>query len=376
MPGNISGSISIGIDALTYKEGVVSQVDIAAALADGAIAISRAAALLPGGSSFDIRGNVSPVEGLPQFEGQVQAQSDNFRALLGWLGIAVEEVASDRLRKLAFTSIVRATPELVQIYGVDMRLDSSRLSGGVAYALRDRPAFSIDVVIDQLNLDAYLPTAGAAKQDGGVAQAETAASQTPPVQAPLVPPQIAAVLEGIDTNTKVSVDVLTLRGCFGEGIGDRHRIVGRYANNPEGKHKKSGRWFICAQRKRTKLFRQTYPECPTEYGRVQRAGLARLAGVELPISSDRLGRIEIAGSVSGRAESLGVDLNIAAIGGTLTLKGTVDALTPQPRLDLALALKNKSVANIIQLFDSQVQNGGLAELGAIDARGNTGGFVR
>ena len=373
MPDNISGSIAIGIDALTYREGVVSQVDIAADLADGAIAITRAAALLPGGSSFDIRGNVSPVEGLPQFEGQVQARSDNFRALLGWLGIAAEEVASDRLRKLAFTSIVRATPELVQVYGVDMRLDSSRLSGGVAYALRDRPAFSIDVVIDQLNLDAYLPPAGAAKQDGGVPQTETAASQTPPVQAPFVPPQIAAVLEGIDTNTKVSVDVLTLQDVSAKGLEIDIGLLGGTLTIRKASIKSlAGGSFALSGNARNFSAKPTL-NAQLNMAASNVAGLARLAGVELPISSDRLGRIEIAGSVSGRTESLGVDLNIAAIGGTLTLKGTVDALTPQPRLDLALALKNKSVANIIQLFDSQAQNGELAELGAIDARGTLAG---
>ena len=375
VPGNISGSISIGIDALTYKEGVVSQVDIAAALADGAIAISRAAALLPGGSSFDIRGNVSPVEGLPQFEGQVQAQSDNFRALLGWLGIAVEEVASDRLRKLAFTSIVRATPELVQIYGVDMRLDSSRLSGGVAYALRDRPAFSIDVVIDQLNLDAYLPTAGAAKQDGGVAQAETAASQTPPVQAPLVPPQIAAVLEGIDTNTKVSVDVLTLEDVSAKGLEVDIGLLGGTLTIRKASIKSLAGGSFALTGSARDFSAKPAINAQLNMAASNVAGLARLAGVDLPISSDRLGRIEVAGAISGRAEKLGVNLDIAALGGNLGLKGTVDALAPRPRLDLALVLKNKSVANIIQLFGSQAQNDLPAASGAVDARGTLAGSL-
>ena len=375
VPNNISGSIAIGIDALTYREGVVSQVDIAADLADGAIAITRAAALLPGGSSFDIRGNVSPVEGLPQFEGQVQARSDNFRALLGWLGIAVEDIASDRLRKLDFTSIVRATPELIQVYGVDMRLDSSQLSGGVAYALRDRPAFSIDFVIDQLNLDAYLPLAGAVKQDREVPKAETAGSQTPPAQAPLIPPQIASLLDGIDTNTKVSVGVITLKDVSAKGLEiDIGLLGGTLTIRKVGVKSLAGGSFALSGNARDFSSKPTL-NAQLKMAASDVAGLARLAGVELPISSDRLGRIEIRGGVSGRAEKLGVDLDIAAIGGNLTLKGTVDALAPRPHFDLALTLKNKNVANIIQLFASQPQNGGLEYSGAIDARGTMAGSL-
>ena len=375
VPDNIAGSIAIGIDALTYRDGVVSQVDITADLADGAIAITRAAALLPGGSSFDIRGNVSPVEGLPQFEGQVEARSDNFRALLDWLGIAVEEIASDRLRKLGFTSIVRATPELVQIYGVDMSLDSSRLSGGVAYALRDRPAFSVDFTIDQLNLDAYLPPAGAAKQVRKVSEAEAAGSQTSLAQEPLIPPQIASLLDGIDTNTKVSVGVLTLKDVSAKGLEiDIGLLGGTLTIRKASIESLAGGSFTLDGNARDFSSKPTI-NVQLKMAASDVAGLARLAGLELPVPSDRLGRIEIVGGISGRAEKLGVDLNIAAIGGDLTLKGTVDALALRPRLELALALRNKSVANIIQLFGTQEQNGRSLDSGAIDARGSLAGSI-
>jgi len=373
VPDNISGSIAIGIDALTYRDGVVSQVDIAADLAGGAIAITRAAALLPGGSSFDIQGNISPVEGLPQFEGQVQARSDNFRAFLNWLGIAVEEVASDRLRKLAFTSIVRATPELVQVYGVDMSLDSSRLSGGVAYALRDRPAFSIDFVIDQLNLDAYLPSAGAAKQVREAPDAESAESKSPLVQAPLIPPQIAALLDGIDTNSKVSVGVLILNDVSAKGLDIDVGLLGGMLTIRKASVKSLAGGSFALSGNAHGFSSKPTMNAQLNMAASNVAGLARLAGVDLPIPSERLGRVEIVGGVSGRAENLGVDLNIAAVGGNLTFKGTVDALAPLPRLELAVALRNKSVANIIQIFGSQAENGWSAESGAIDARGTLAG---
>ena len=375
LPVGISGSVTLGIEALTYREGVVSQVDVSADMSEGTVTISRASALLPGGSSFDIQGNVRPVEGLPQFEGQIQAQADNFRGLLDWLGIAVEDVPSDRLRKLGFTSTVRATPKLVQVYGVDMRLDSSRLSGGLAYAFRARPAFSVDFVIDQLNVDAYLPPTDAVRQERSAPAAGEAPSQEEASQAPLIPPQVASVLEGIDTNTKVTVKALTLNDASVKGLEvDIGLLGGELTVRKVSIESLAGGSFAFSGNARD-LSSKPNLNAKLEMAASNVAGLARLAGVNLPVLPDRLGPVKISGQLNGRAEKLALDLSVAAVGGTLGLKGTIDVLAPRPRLDLALALKNKSVANIIQLFGPQSRDGNAAGSRGIDANGTLMGSL-
>ena len=91
------------------------------------------------------------------------------------------------------------TPDLIQIYGVDLRLDSSRLTGGLAYALRARPSFSIDIELDRLNADAYLPPARATP----AADSDAAATPSKPAEARL------AALGGVDADVKVRVRNLT-----------------------------------------------------------------------------------------------------------------------------------------------------------------------
>ena len=48
-------------------------------------------------------------------------------------------------------------PDAVQITDINLRLDASTATGGLAIALRERPGFGLRLDIDRLNLDAYLP---------------------------------------------------------------------------------------------------------------------------------------------------------------------------------------------------------------------------
>src|SRR5690606_15192520 len=116
--------------------GVVSDARLNAVLADGEITVTRAAALLPGASHLVVAGTIDAEGGQPRFAGAVEASSDDLRGLLEWLKAPVPAgAASDRLRKLSMTTRVTATPTAVQIADIDLRIDSSRVTGGVAVAL-------------------------------------------------------------------------------------------------------------------------------------------------------------------------------------------------------------------------------------------------
>ena len=375
IPTDIAATVAIGVDALTYREGIVSQVEISGELSEGVIALSRLSALLPGGSSMDIKGDLRSTEELPQFEGQIQARSDNLRGVMGWLGVDTNDVASDRLRKLAFNSIVRATPKLVQIYGVDLRLDSSRLSGGIAYAFRERPAFSIDVVIDQLNLDAYLPQVKTQETKRDTGEVDAAESQATASAQQLIPPDIASALEGIDTNTKVSIATLTYNEVPVKGVEIDVGLLGGALTVRKASVESLAGGSFTLSGNATDLAAKPTINAQLRMMASNVAGLARLAGVDMPISSDRLGSVEISGGLTGRAERLGVDLSVAAAGGNITVRGTVDAVSPKPNLDLALGLKNSSIANITQLFGTGPRESASGISGAVDLRGTATGWL-
>src|SRR3546814_8126126 len=85
------------------------------------------------------------------------AESDNLRGLLHWLGSDVEAVPAQRLRRLVLKTGLEASADRLVLHNTDLRLDVSRLTGGAAIALRERPGLGVALNIDKVNLDAYLP---------------------------------------------------------------------------------------------------------------------------------------------------------------------------------------------------------------------------
>ena len=73
------------------------------------------------------------------------------------------------------------------------------------------------MAIDQLNLDAYLPVSAVNGQKADAPQDSKAKAQEP-APASLIPPEVASLLEGIDTNTKVAVGTLTLNAVPVKGL--------------------------------------------------------------------------------------------------------------------------------------------------------------
>src|SRR5690606_8571045 len=126
-------------------------------LEGGALQVNQASALLPGGSDVAAFGFLSARDGQPHFDGQIEAVSEYLRGALDWLGATPAGVSQERLRHLAPSPLVLAGPEEVNVTAIDLRVDASRLTGGVTIALRKRPAFGIGIKLDSLNLDAYLP---------------------------------------------------------------------------------------------------------------------------------------------------------------------------------------------------------------------------
>ena len=169
LPDDITGSMEITIDALVYRQQVVRQVLVSIALAKGRLDVNQALALLPGGSDLLLTGTLAPEQTAAgpdlRFDGRLEAASDNLRGIFEWLGVDVATMPAERLRRMSLSSRIAATAGQVTFGEIDLRVDVSRATGGIAVALRKRLGFGIGLAIDKLNLDAYLPPEGAARPE-------------------------------------------------------------------------------------------------------------------------------------------------------------------------------------------------------------------
>ena len=102
------------------------------------------------------------------------------------------------------------TPEQVQVDNLDLRFDSSRLTGGITLALRYRLGVGANLTLDRLNLDSYIGSrkakvirapAGVAAKAAGAITSENKIGSANPFSA-------LAALTRVDANIKAHVKSL------------------------------------------------------------------------------------------------------------------------------------------------------------------------
>ena len=366
IPDNVSGSLSLSIDALTYRGNAVRQVDFSASLAGGVATINQANAQFPGGSDVALIGSAANIDGQARFDGTLEVASDDLRGVLSWLGIEVPSVPAGRLRKLSLRSSVRVTPELGQIFGIDLRLDSSRLTGGAAYAFRDRPSFSVDFAVDRLNADAYRANAKRKREDAGAASDDeppTPSQETPtstPVDAP--EDQLAGtanrglgILNDFDANIKIAIGALTYNETRLDGLLVDATVLGgrmtlREASVADLAGAAVSLTGAAGDFGRTPVFASNLEVTAQDPG-----GLFRLLNVSLPVASDRLGPIELKGTLSGTEESIELGLTTRLRNTRAKIDGTVELGAGDERIDLSIGIVNDSFVDFASVIGFDVK---------------------
>jgi hypothetical protein len=181
LPDDLSASLDLSVDVLVFREGVIRQLVLVAALDNGVVTVQQGSALLPGGADLAVFGQVDIDPDVWAYAGRVEGMADDFRAVLGWLGADLSDVPSDRLRVFSLGCWVEANEYGVVLSDIDFRLDATRLSGNGSVAFADRMVIWAELEIDRLNFDAYFPEA--ADSDGSVGEGVFIPIESDPIPA-------------------------------------------------------------------------------------------------------------------------------------------------------------------------------------------------
>ncbi len=356
LPENIAASLDMRANAVIYNGAVVRQAQIVAGLANGVLTIQEASALLPGGSDVTVFGSVEAARGQPRFVGQVEASSDNLRAVLDWLKLPPPPVPADRLRKISLSGKLDITPSLARISAIDLRVDLTRITGGVNLALGRRPAFNAIVSLDRLNLDAYLPgplPAGAEAPgaqpsgEGQGAEGQRDGASPTPAAAPAEDP--FAALLAFDGELKARVGRLVYRGAPIEGLALDAGLIGgkldlrglAFENFAGARGALNGKLDAKAR-----SFDLTYGINAADADR-----LARAFGLE---GAKALGALKAHGRVRGDTRTATLDSRFLLDGLKATIAGTLDGIDgDRPEglaVDLALDLGGDDLPRAAKRF--------------------------
>jgi len=358
LPEGLDAKLDLAVDGITYNGGVVRQGRVEASLAGGTLNIDRFSALLPGGSDIVAAGELVAANGQPNLDLRVEANADNLRALLEWLKVDVHAVPADRLRRASLAARFQGRPGRLDVGGLDLRVDTSRLTGAVAYVDRGRPAFGARLDLDRLNLDAYLSHSGdaaGAPPASGAAPAPAAPTNGKGNRAALTP---ARLLAEVDANLDLTVGQLTVRNMPVQGLRVDATAAGGALSIKEAK----------------------VDDIAGMKGRLdgQIAGLSPLRGAHLTLnaeaasldglsrvvawpagapSPERLGAVKAQARLAGDAERMAVELTMDAAGGILEAGGTLLNLEKDPSAELKLRTKHPELGQLVALFADSGEGG-------------------
>ncbi|MCW8916605.1 MAG: AsmA family protein [Magnetovibrio sp.] len=155
-PKDVRGSVQLRVGAIAFKGDMISDVQVAAELADGELTLSQFQAMAPGVTDIAVFGFVAPKDGAPQFQGNVEMTTSSPQTLTNWLGVQLPPEIAERVKRVSYESKITADPKQVVVSDLVVKADKSTLSGGVTLALRDRLSFGADLTLDRINLDTYL----------------------------------------------------------------------------------------------------------------------------------------------------------------------------------------------------------------------------
>lgn len=357
IPKNINATLDVNVEAITFRKSLIRQGRLSAELASGEVTLNQLSALLPGGSDFAVFGfaTVGP-DGLA-FEGNVDMTANDLRAFLKWAGAPELSVASERLRKLKLAGKVIADPKNVRLNEIAIQLDNTRINGAATIAMRDRPALGINLVVDKLNLDGYLPDAKPeAKGTSRSNETAPAGSQKPTTSAQSDPFAGLTALGTFDANVKAKVNLLTFRDAPVRNLAlDATLFNGALtlrdlsASDFAGLALKVGgnfSGFLNSQG----LIDPTVKGLKIDARGKDLSRIIKMAGVALPFSAKQLGAVRITSQLDGRLlNKLQTTTELRAAGGRLNLEGEIVPLSLSPAVDTEFKFTHPNLVRLLRL---------------------------
>lgn len=350
IPADVVGEISLNVEAVLLKGESIRQLQTRLILNEGEVALERLSAILPGAGEFSLVGVAGERGGMTQFDGSLDLNVTHLRGALQWAGVDVGAVPSDRLQQLGVTTQVIATPETIRLVGMKAKMDGSTLNGAATLALRSRPSFGIGLVLDRLNVDAYLPAQTPKKQSQNTSSTSspTGSSKAPNPSANSSVQALDGlkILESFDANLDIALGQLTYQKRNISGV----KLVATVYNGDLDIKQASISDFaglkLGASGKVLRKDSSILGENLTlSLSGQDLSGAAKLAGLEEVLDWQKVGAVTLSASLNDNLLAPELDVNLDALGTNVILSGRADLL-PLPKLDATL---NAQISDFVRM---------------------------
>ncbi|MDP6587848.1 MAG: AsmA family protein [Alphaproteobacteria bacterium] len=353
LPDDLAASVDLEVQTLRYLGGVVHQAHAILSLDEGVITVQQASALLPGGSNVALFGQLSPAEDGPRFDGQLEVESDDARAVISWLDMLnASDIPSDRLRRFSLTTAISADETGGELSELDLRIDASRLKGYANFSHGARNSLDANLHLDRLNADAYLAV--------GAAEAGVEAGVDAGADAGAAPPEAAEAaaqggdlgfLDSLDAKLKLTAGRLSYGGAVLSGV----TLEGVLKDNIITLHRLNVSDLSGAKLALNGEIRDLAgaPDVNLSFDAKADSilGLIRVAGIDPSFRADNLGAVSLAGSLSGGRDAVSLNARLETRPAVLSLVGSITSPLDDAALNLGLEMRSPDVAELMRAAD-------------------------
>lgn len=351
LPNDFEADLRVKAGLLRWKDGIVRDADITARLEGGELAIDRAAAQLPGGTTLSLSGKAVDSDKGIRLYGDLAAISDNLRAALVWAGLDETVLPADRLRAFSYTSRIAVNSDSINLNDIKARFDATRASGAAVIARRKRPSFGVSLQLDRLSLDAYFDD-----RNEGEKSAVTGGKSDD---------RQKSVLEDFDANLDLSVADLAWKDRSMSGVRLDSQLFKGELMVRDFTIADFGGAALDMSGKLRNLGGDTLGEFDLSLKGEKPESFAKFLGSGINKFARRVGPFEFTGRATGDLSRTELDAVLFAAGGETKAVGTISDLRGEPSFDLVVNLSNPDADRLIALVMPDRRGGGA---GALDAR--------
>lgn len=355
LPDGIDVSANVHVGEVSMRGDAVKNVVLSAQLAKGEVTLSQFTLQGPGKLDVAAFGFLTAKDGVPSFDTSIEASVDDLEVLLKWADIETG-LPAGKPGNLRLKAAAKGTDKAVSLQELALSFDETNIVGAANIALRDRLGIGATVKIDKINIDSYLPT------DSKQASAPPAQPEQTPTQSdgntapPTKPSQPArglfsalAPLAEIDANINVSVQSLTASGVPMRDIkADIGLLAGDLTIRTVSVGNAAGVSSVLTGALNDLGGTPKAKALKTNVKINDPAALAKIAGIDLPISAKNLGNVSFTATVDGDLNKPSIASSLKAMAATVKATGTASPFELGSLFDLAIDMQHNDMAFLLR----------------------------
>ncbi len=175
LPKDLTVKAAVDVGEIVYNKAAIRNVALELDIKNGAIAVPKLTATLPGDLVLQAKSTMSGDAARPQVAGDFSITGPKLRETLAWLQVDTAGLPANKLARVSLRGKMASNGNNIQVSDAVYELDDLKGTGGVIVTLGAPLSIVSHVELDTVDVDSYLPPKAAGQKPA----ASTTAAASP-----------------------------------------------------------------------------------------------------------------------------------------------------------------------------------------------------